>query len=348
MTRRQLERHQVWVYLAAILVGLALGSNVPVVSDTFEALLWPALGFLLYATFTQVPLAHVPDAFRDRRFMNAVLLGNFVIVPLIVWGLLIFVPDEPAIRLGVLLVLLVPCTDWFITFTHLGKGDTRRAIAATPVNLLVQISLLPAYLWLFMGESFVEILAADRIATVFVFIILTPLLAAYLTERWSERRGNGAAVVERLAWLPVPLLAFVVFLIAASQVQAVLGALPVMGRVFGVFVAYLIAAALIGAVLGRLFRLKSATARAVIFSLGTRNSFVVLPLALALPAAWQTATVAIVFQSLVELFGMVAYLWAVPRFLAPKARGFCCRNGAERARSVPRHRRSSPETRDPS
>jgi hypothetical protein len=40
-----------------------------------------------------------------------------------------------------------------------------------------------------------------------------------------------------------------------------------------------------------------------------------LPFALALPAALQTATVVIVFQSLVELFGMVAYLWAVPRLL---------------------------------
>jgi ACR3 family arsenite transporter len=317
MTRQQLERHQVWIYLAAILVGLALGSIAPAMSDPFEALLWPALGLLLYATFTQVPLTHLPDAFRDRRFMGAILVGNFLFVPLVVWGLLIFLPDDPAIRLGVLLVLLVPCTDWFITFTHLGQGDTRRAIAATPVNLIVQIALLPLYLWLFMGESFVEILAADRISTVFVLIILLPLLAAWLTERWAERRGSGAAVVERLAWFPVPLLGLVVFLIAASQVHAVIGAVPVMGSVFGVFVAYLVAAAIVGAALGRLFGLKPPASRAVIFSLGTRNSFVVLPLALALAPQWQTATVVIVFQSLVELFGMVAYLWIVPRFLAP-------------------------------
>lgn len=158
-------------------------------------------------------------------------------------------------------------------------------------------------------------LAADRIATVFMVIIVLPLIAAYLTERWSERRGNGAVVVERFALFPVPLLALVVFLIAASQVNAVLGALPVMGQVLGVFVAYLFVAALAGVGLGHLFGLAPASTRALIFSLGTRNSFVVLPLALALPAAWQTATVVIVFQSLVELFGMVAYLWVVPRVL---------------------------------
>jgi ACR3 family arsenite efflux pump ArsB len=231
------------------------------------------------------------------------------------------VPADPAVRLGVLLVLLVPCTDWFITFTHLGGGDTRRAIAATPVNLLLQIALLPGYLWLFMGESFAEILAAERIAAVFIVIIVLPLIAAYLTERWSERRGNGAMVIARLAWLPVPLLALVVFLIAASQVTAVLGAVPVMGQVAAAFVAYLIVAAGGGVALGRLFGLAPPATRALVFSLGTRNSFVVLPLALALPAAWQTATVVIVFQSLLELFGMVAYLWAVPRLLVPNLAG---------------------------
>ena len=44
-----------------------------------------------------------------------------------------------------LLVLLVPCTDWFITFTRLGGGDTLRAITVTPLNLLVQLLLLPVY-----------------------------------------------------------------------------------------------------------------------------------------------------------------------------------------------------------
>jgi ACR3 family arsenite efflux pump ArsB len=317
MTRQQLERHQVWIYLAAILAGLGIGSLQPGIAEAFEALLWPALGLLLYATFTQVPLTHLPEAFRDRRFMGAILAGNFLLVPLAVWGLLVLVPDDSAIRLGVLLVLLVPCTDWYITFTHLGGGDTRRAIAATPVNLLVQLGLLPVYLWIFMGDAFLELLAADRIAAVFVTLIVLPLLAAWLTERWAERRPGGAASVARIGWLPVPLLGLVVFLIAASQIQAVLGALPALGQVLGVFVAFMFVAAFLGLGLGRGLRLPVASTRALIFSLGTRNSFVVLPLALALAPQWQTATVVIVFQSLVELFGMVAYLWAVPRFLAP-------------------------------
>lgn len=317
MTRDRIERHQVWLYLAAILTGLTLGMSAPALAPVLETILWPTLGLLLYATFTQVPLTHLPEAFRDRRFMGAMLTGNFLLIPLAVWGLLTVLPDDPPIRLGVLLVLLVPCTDWFITFTHLGGGDTRRAIAATPINLLLQIALLPLYLWLFIGETFFEILAADRIATVFVTLIVLPLLAAWLTERWAARQVTRALLVARLGILPVPLLAFAVFLIAAAQVHAVRDALPLLGHVLGVFVGFLVIAVIIGIVTARLFALPPAAARTVVFSLGTRNSFVVLPLALALAPQWRAAVVVIVFQSLVELFGMIAYLWAVPRLLAP-------------------------------
>lgn len=317
MGREHLERHQVWIYLLAIIAGLALGRHVPGVAGPFEVALWPVLGCLLYATFTQVPLIHLPSAFHDRRFMGAILGGNFILIPLGVWGLLHLVPDDPVLRLGVALVLLVPCTDWYITFTHLAGGDTGRAIAATPVNLLLQIALLPLYLWLLMGNAFLELLDLGRIAAVFVALIVLPLLAAGLTEKWAERSSDGPALIARIGWFSVPLLAIVVFMIAASQVQAVKGALPVLGDVAGVFIAFLAMAALIGMGLGRLLRLPVAACRAVIFSLGTRNSFVVLPLALALAPQWQTATVVIVFQSLVELLGMVVYLWLVPRVLAP-------------------------------
>ncbi|MDR7423268.1 MAG: bile acid:sodium symporter [Armatimonadota bacterium] len=311
-----MERHQVWFYLVGILAGLRVGSTAPALAPTFETALWPALGVLLYATFTQVALTRLPEAFRDRRFMSAVLTGNFLIMPVVVWGLLAFLPREPAIRLGVLLVLLVPCTDWFITFSHLSGGDTHRAIVLTPVNLLVQIALLPLYLWLFTGETFSDILAAGRIVRVFVALIVLPLLAAWLTERWAEHRTERAGLVGRLGWLPVPLLTLVVFLLAASQVHTVFGALPVLGHVLGVFLGFLVAAAVIGTATARLFALPPAASRTLMFSFGTRNSFVVLPLALALPAPWQAAAVVIVFQSLVELFGMVAYLWVVPRLLA--------------------------------
>jgi ACR3 family arsenite transporter len=319
LTRQTLEKYQVIVYLAAISIGLIAGILLPGQAGFLEKLLWPLLALLLYTTFTQVPLAHLRQAFTDSRFVMAAVIGNFLLIPLAVWGLMLLVPDEPAIRLGVLLVLLVPCTDWFITFTHLGRGDTKHAIAFSPVALLLQIMLLPIYLWVFLGEDFVATVAQREMLTAFFGLIVLPLLAAFATEKVIEKQDDErqTKLLDRLAWFPVPLLAVVVLIIAATQVGLVTSSIGSLARLLPVFVIYLILAGIIAFILARIFKLPPSQGRVLAFSLGTRNSFVVLPLALALPASFELAVVAIVFQSLIELLGMVAYLWWVPNKLFP-------------------------------
>lgn len=317
MTRERLERNQVWVYLAAIAAGAVVGSRAPGAAAAFEALLWPTLVALLIASFTQTPLNELPAAARDGRFLAASLVGNFVAVPLLVWALLALTPDDPAIRLGVLLVLLAPCTDWFITFAQLGGGDGRRALATTPVNLLAQIALLPVYLWLFMGDALGPVVSAGRFVLVFAALIVAPLAVAFVLEVWAARSPRRQAAVARIGWLPVPLLAVVVFLIAAGQSGIVASAWPVAADVGPAFVLYLAGAAALGVGLGRLFALPVAATRTLIFGLATRNSFVVLPFAMALPEAWRVAVVVIVLQSLVELLGMIVLVRLAPGFLAP-------------------------------
>tara|TARA_R110000823_G_scaffold119998_8_gene244374 strand:- start:42134 stop:43111 length:978 start_codon:yes stop_codon:yes gene_type:complete len=316
MERLTLERRQVWIYLVAVLAGLCVGTLAPGVGPLFEVLLWPVLATLLYATFVQVPLLHVREAFRDGRFGLASLLGNFVVIPLLVWLALQALPDDPALRLGVLLVLLMPCTDWFIAFTRLGGGDTARAIAVTPLNLLLQLLLLPAYLWLMLpaADFSAAIRAADMLPAALALIGL-PLVAAVLTERWVETRKPRTAWRDRLGWWPVPLLALVVFLIAGAQVGSVLDAGPVLLTVLPVFAGFLVVAVLLALGMTRWLRLANGAGRTLAFSFGTRNSFIVLPFALALPAGWETTVVVIVFQSLVELFGMLFYLRWLPNCL---------------------------------
>jgi len=319
--REKLEQYQVWIYLVAILAGMAIGWKSPEHTRDWEVVLWPVLGILLYSTFTQVPLIHLTSAFRDRRFLAALLTGNFVLLPVIVGALLLLLPDDPAIRLGVLLVLLVPCTDWFISFTHLGGGDGARAIAAAPVLLIVQLILLPVYIWLFMGDLAIELAVGSHLLPAFFGLIVIPLILAWLTERVAERHLRAQSLVGWLGWLPVPLLALVVFLIAGSQVSLVIDNSSLLWSALAAFVLYLILAAFIGKGLSELFGFTPVVGRTLTFSLGTRNSFVMLPLALSLPEVWSAAVVVIVFQSLVELFGMVAYLRWVPRYLIKDASG---------------------------
>ena len=319
MTRQALETYQVLVYLAAIAMGLILGTTLPGRVGMLEALLWPLLGVLLYATFTQVPLTQLRGAWRDARFITAAVIGNFVLLPLVAWGLASLFAAEPAVRLGMLLVLLVPCTDWFITFSHLGGGKAQYAIALSPISLLLQLILLPFYLWLFLDQSLLVAVVQRELLLAFAGLILLPLLLAFVTEKWAQGSRCREYYIEWLGWLPVPLLALVVFSIAATQVGVVTGSLPLLGWLLLAFSCFLVVAALLARLLAQVANLPPAQGRVLAFSLSTRNSFVVLPLALSLPVSYELAVVAIVFQSLVELIGMAFFLWWVPRRLFPDA-----------------------------
>jgi ACR3 family arsenite efflux pump ArsB len=313
MTRLELERRQVFVYLAAIAAGLAFGLAFPGAGPFAEAVLWPVLGALLFATFCQVPFWHLRDALGDRRFLAATLAGQFVAVPLAVAALMPLVPADPALRLGVLLVLLVPCTDWFISFAQLGRGDAARAIAVTPLNLGLQLALLPVFLAVLADREALAVLGEADLRPA-ILIVAVPLALALAFERWAEARPSRAAAREWIAWWPVPLLALVVGLIATVQARAVLAAPSAVLPAVAVFIAFLVVAAALALALTHAFRLDARSGRTLAYGLGTRNSFVVLPLALALPAGWELAAIVIVVQSLVELFGMVVYLAVLPRW----------------------------------
>lgn len=67
-------------------------------------------------------------------------------------------------------------------------------------------------------------------------------------------------------------------------------------------------ALMLGWLVARAFRLAPAASRSIAFSAGTRNSLVVLPLALAVPGAMPVLPAIIVTQTLVELLGELVYV----------------------------------------
>ena len=103
-------------------LGRRIGLAAPQLAPALEHSIEPVLILLLFATFLAVPLIEVGKAFRDIRFLGTVLVGNFIIVPAVVFGLSRFVADDRGLMLGVLLVLLTPCIDYVIVFS----GSRRR------------------------------------------------------------------------------------------------------------------------------------------------------------------------------------------------------------------------------
>jgi len=140
--RECLESNQVVLYFSAVITAAMTAFLIPG-TGSMESAINPALAFMLFVTFLQVPLSELGQAFTRLRFLSALLVANFICVPLLVTVLLPFVPDDPMIRLGVLLVLLAPCIDYVVTFSHLGRSDARLLLAATPALLIVQMLVLP-------------------------------------------------------------------------------------------------------------------------------------------------------------------------------------------------------------
>lgn len=313
MDREQLERQQIPVYFIAVVLAAAVGLLAPAAARPLELLVTPAIAVLMYAMFLQIPFLDLRAGLGNRRFMGALLLANFVLVPLLVWAGTRGLVDHPAVLVGALLVLLTPCIDYVVVFTHLGKGESRLTLAATPVLLLVQLALLPLYLALMLGDAQQVDISVAPFVEAFVLLIVLPLLLAVATSSGARRSPLIARWNDAWAWLPVPAMALVLIAVIGSQIGVVVERLDELLPVLPVYVGFALLAPVLGWAAARLLRLSTGEARAVTFSAATRNSLVVLPLALALPEPIRALTAAaVITQTLVELVSELVYIRVVP------------------------------------
>lgn len=316
MTREQLETRQIPIYFAAVLVAIVFGLLASDTARQLEALITPAIAVLMYAMFLQIPFLDLRQGLGNRRFITALLLANFVLVPLLVWAITRGLVEHPAILVGALLVLLTPCIDYVVVFTHIGKGDSRLTLAATPLLLLAQLVLLPVYLALMLGGSSQVAISITPFVEAFVLLIVLPMALAVLTSAGARRSRAIATWNDAWAWLPVPAMALVLMVVIASQIVVVLRDFDRLLPVVPVYIGFMLLAPVLGFICARLLRLPASEARSVTFSAATRNSLVVLPLALALREEMRgLAAAAVITQTLVELVSELIYVRAVPRFV---------------------------------
>ena len=321
MTRDTLEHHQIPLYFFAVLLAAGFGLLAPLPANGLGVLVTPAIAVLIYAMFLQIPFLELRQALVNKRFLSALLLANFILVPLLVWALTRGLVARPALLVGALLVLLTPCIDYVVVFTHIGKGDSRLMLAATPVLLLLQLALLPVYLGLMLGAQSGVVVEAGPFVEAFVLLIVLPMILAVLTTSLARRSSVVSAWSNAWAWLPVPAMALVLFVVIASQITSVVRDIGLLVPVIPVYVGFLVLAPLMGMLAARLFALSAATARAVTFSASTRNSLVVLPLALALPEDVRgLAATVVILQTLIELVGELIYIRLIPALVWPARR----------------------------
>ncbi|MFW3412751.1 arsenic resistance protein [Aliarcobacter butzleri] len=306
-TKELLENQQIIIYFIAISISILITFFIPNTSY-LETAINPALALMLFVTFLQVPISELTSAFKNIKFIFALLFSNFIIIPIIVFGLIQFLPDNPLLKLGVLFVLLTPCIDYVVTFSHLGKANAKLLLSSTPILLIVQMVLLPIYLNIFLGEEASLLVEISPFIEAFIFLILIPFSLATIFQIWSKKSNLGKKIVDVFNILPVPSTALVLFIVILAVVPRLSLAINDILYVIPIYVVFAIIAPMVGLSVGKLFKLKKEEKVSIAFSSSTRNSLVILPLALAVPNALPLLPAVIVTQTFIELIAEIIYI----------------------------------------
>jgi ACR3 family arsenite transporter len=192
-----------WI-VAAMLLGLALGSGVPGLNAALEAVklgevsLPIAIGLLvmMYPVLAKVRYDQTYRVISDRKLMFASLVINWVLAPALMFALAwIFLADLPEYRTGLIIVGLARCIAMVMIWNELACGDRESAAVLVAINSVFQVvafgalgwfylQLLPSWLGLPTTSAGFSVWAIT--ASVLVFLGL-PLLAGFLTRTIGER-----------------------------------------------------------------------------------------------------------------------------------------------------------------
>lgn len=302
-----MEYYQINIYFTTIVIAVLTAFFIPN-SASLEVIITPALAFMLFVTFLQVPILELKFAFKKINFILALLFSNFIIIPIIVFGLIQFLPDNPLLKLGVLIVLLSPCVDYVVTFSHLGKANAKLLLASTPILLIVQMLLLPIYLNIFLGENSSKLIEFSPFIEALVYLILIPLFLALILQIYSKKSTLVLNFTNLLNLFPVPSTAFILFVIILFITPKLSSSINDILLIIPIYMAFSLIAPIVGFNLGKLFKLNIEEKRSIAFSSATRNSLVILPLALAIPNALPLVPAVIVTQTFIELISEIVYI----------------------------------------
>jgi len=166
--------------LLAIILGLLLG-QIPVIEATAEHFIVPFLLLMLYGLFLGIPIKDLKKAFENFKFAGTSLAINFIWTPLLAWGLgALFLSNQPALWVGFIMLMVTPCTDWYLVFTGIAKGNVPLSTVMLPINLILQVLLLPVFLLIFAGVM--KTVDMSFLIESILLVLALPFLLANLTR----------------------------------------------------------------------------------------------------------------------------------------------------------------------
>lgn len=295
------------IIFTAIIMGLIF-SNMQTIAQNTGNLINIFLCLMLFGLFLEVPLNELKDSFKNTKFTATSLIVNFIWTPLFGYFLgSLFLKGNVDVMIGFFMLILTPCTDWYLVFTKLAKGDLTLSLSILPINLVLQIILLPIYLVIFFSSA--NTIDYAQLAHSLLIVIVIPFIAAQIVKFIlnSDLKEKAGEVFSNLQ---ICFLALAVFCIFASQGELLFTNLDSVITIFVPLIIFFIANTIIDLLLCEKINFTYEEYASLTMTTLARNSPLALAIAINSFPGHELISIALVIGPLIEL----PVLYVVSRF----------------------------------
>ena len=281
--------------LILIMMGVALFiGQYEWVSDVLGILVIPLLMALLFLIFLDVPFRDIPVSIKNYKFNFISLAINFIWTPVLAYLLgYMFLADQPVLWLGLVMLLVTPCTDWYIIFTNLAKGNTALSTTILPINFILQIILLPVYIYLFFGVF--EWVSFRVVLSMILTLIITLGLAAFVKFLFPGEYLRRASSINPLV------LSLAVLSIFASERETLFNNLNLLQIILLPILLFFLINFIVSNIAAKIFKFNYRDTVSLVMTTMARNSPLALAIAVVVFDDLPIITLALIIGPLIEI-----------------------------------------------